>query len=79
MPKLIIAKMDATANDPPASYDIQGFPTLYFVGKEDKKAKPVQYEGARTLDGFIQFLREHARCVLPLVAFLCSLAQVFFS
>uniref|UniRef100_A0A8C5ADY6 Protein disulfide isomerase family A, member 8 n=1 Tax=Gadus morhua TaxID=8049 RepID=A0A8C5ADY6_GADMO len=42
-PNLIIAEMDATANDVPLGYDVQGFPTIYFapVGKKDQ---PIRYE-----------------------------------
>lgn len=30
-PNLIIAKMDATANDAPSAYAVEGFPTIYFA------------------------------------------------
>ncbi len=28
---LVIAKMDATANDVPAGFEVSGFPTIYFA------------------------------------------------
>lgn len=38
-----IVKMDATANDVPPSFDVRGFPTLFWLPK-DKKEKPIPYE-----------------------------------
>jgi protein disulfide isomerase family A protein 3 len=52
---VIIAKMDATANDVPPLFNVQGFPTLYFA-KKDQKTSPVQYQGGRELDDFIKYL-----------------------
>merc|ERR1711990_916094 len=37
-----IVKMDATANDVPAGFDVKGFPTIFWVKKGDK---PVSYNG----------------------------------
>ncbi|KAK7595556.1 hypothetical protein V9T40_013381 [Parthenolecanium corni] len=54
-----IVKMDATANDVPAGFDVRGFPTLYWVPK-DSKNKPVRYEGGRELDDFIKYIAAHA-------------------
>lgn len=52
---IVIAKMDATANDVPKTYDVRGFPTLYFVPKNSKK-NPKKYEGGREVDDFIKYL-----------------------
>jgi len=52
---IVIAKMDATANDVPSSYDVRGFPTIYFAPKGSKKS-PRKYEGAREVDDFINYL-----------------------
>lgn len=41
-PNLVIAKMDATANDVPAPYSVSGFPTIYFAPKGSKDS-PKQY------------------------------------
>lgn len=56
--KLVIAKMDATANDVAMGYDYTGFPTIYFspAGNE----KPILYDGARDIESFDAFLRKHA-------------------
>ncbi|CAB4018498.1 disulfide-isomerase A4, partial [Paramuricea clavata] len=40
---LVIAKLDATANDVPAEYKASGFPTIFFAPKGGK-SKPVKYE-----------------------------------
>lgn len=64
--KVTIAKVDATANDVPD--EIQGFPTikLFPAGKKDA---PVDYSGARTVEDFIQFIKENGshkvEAVLP--------------
>ena len=38
-----IVKMDATANDVPSKFEVRGFPTLYWLSK-DNKDKMVRYE-----------------------------------
>ncbi|KAF8456757.1 disulfide-isomerase [Kalaharituber pfeilii] len=54
--KVIIAKVDATANDVPD--EIQGFPTikLFPAGKKDS---PVDYQGSRTVEDLANFVRDH--------------------
>jgi len=37
------AKMDATENDVPSQYEVQGFPTIYFAPKNGK-TNPRKYE-----------------------------------
>ncbi|XP_020583623.1 LOW QUALITY PROTEIN: protein disulfide-isomerase-like [Phalaenopsis equestris] len=49
---VIIAKMDATANDVPSEFEVQGYPTLYF---SSAAGKLLQYEGGRTVQDFIDF------------------------
>jgi len=56
---MVIAKTDATANGYPDEIDIQGFPTIIFF-PADNKNKPVKYEGDRTLNDFVEFLKKHA-------------------
>ncbi|KAL2022801.1 hypothetical protein VTK56DRAFT_4617 [Thermocarpiscus australiensis] len=56
--KVVIAKVDATANDVPD--EIQGFPTikLYPAGAKDK---PVTYSGSRTVEDLIKFIAENGK------------------
>merc|ERR1719454_1518364 len=55
---LVIAKMDATANDSPvAGYDASGFPTIY-LAKRGSKQSPIKLEGGRELKDFTGFLEE---------------------
>jgi len=54
-----IVKFDATANDVPPEYQVRGFPTLFWLPKDDKK-NPVSYEGGRDVDDFIKYIAEHA-------------------
>jgi protein disulfide-isomerase A3 len=56
---IVIAKMDATANDVPSHYDVKGFPTLYFAPK-GKKRSPLKYEGGREEKDFIQYIAKHS-------------------
>ncbi|KAK2192902.1 hypothetical protein NP493_21g11061 [Ridgeia piscesae] len=56
---IVIAKMDATANDVPAQYSVRGFPTLYFAPK-NKKDTPVTYDGGREVKEFIKYLAKEA-------------------
>jgi len=52
---LTIAKMDATANEVDG-VNVKGFPTIKFYPK-GKKSSPMDFEGDRTEDGFIEFFR----------------------
>ena len=58
--KIVIAKMDATANDLPAdaAFTIQGFPTLKLVKAGTNQV--VDYEGDRTLPSMAAFLKKNA-------------------
>eukprot|EP00026_Physarum_polycephalum_P004811 Phypoly_transcript_04835.p1 GENE.Phypoly_transcript_04835~~Phypoly_transcript_04835.p1 ORF type:complete len:515 (+),score=100.79 Phypoly_transcript_04835:55-1545(+) len=59
IPSVVIAKIDATANDVPPKLNIRGFPTiLYFPGNQ--KDTPVEYQGARSLDDLSKFVNTHA-------------------
>lgn len=53
--KLVIAKIDATANDVPDQ--IKGFPTIkmYAAGKKDS---PVEYTGDRSIESLIEFIKK---------------------
>ena len=54
---LVIGKMDATANEH-EQVDVSGFPTIkfYTVGSSE----PIDYDGPRTFEGFIEFLKMHS-------------------
>jgi protein disulfide-isomerase A1 len=54
---IVIGKVDATTNDTPIP--VEGFPTLFFFPKGGK-AKPMQYDGARTEKGILEFLKKNA-------------------
>ncbi|KKA27181.1 hypothetical protein TD95_005158 [Thielaviopsis punctulata] len=56
--KVVIAKVDATANDVPD--EIQGFPTIkmYPAGGKDSA---VTYSGSRTVEDLIRFIRESGK------------------
>lgn len=58
-PNVVIAKMDATANDVPSSYDVRGFPTIYF-SPAGQKQSPKRYEGGREVSDFISYLKKEA-------------------
>jgi len=55
---VIIAKMDATANevDVPGVI-LQGFPTIYFF---PANGKPIKYDGGREVEDFVDYLVKHA-------------------
>ncbi|XP_028305825.1 protein disulfide-isomerase A3 [Gouania willdenowi] len=58
-PNVVIAKMDATANDVPSPYEVSGFPTLYF-SPAGSKMNPMRYEGGREVSDFISYLKKEA-------------------
>jgi len=58
-PNIVIAKMDATANDVPSPYDVRGFPTIYFAPAGQKQS-PKKYEGGREVSDFLAYLKREA-------------------
>lgn len=56
---IVIAKMDATANDVPPPYEVQGFPTIYYSPAGSKDA-PKKYQGGREVADFIEYLKTEA-------------------
>ncbi|XP_036399480.1 protein disulfide-isomerase A3 [Megalops cyprinoides] len=58
-PNIVIAKMDATANDVPPPYEVRGFPTIYF-SPAGKKQSPLKYEGGREVSDFVSYLKREA-------------------
>lgn len=59
VPSVIIAKIDATANDIDPKYGVRGFPTIKFF-PADNKNEPVDYNGDRTLEDLKQFVEDNA-------------------
>jgi protein disulfide-isomerase A1 len=58
--KIVIAKMDATANEVQVpGVAVRGFPTLLFF-KAGEKSTPIKYEDKRELDNLVAFLEENA-------------------
>ncbi|KAJ2323908.1 protein disulfide-isomerase precursor, partial [Coemansia sp. RSA 2702] len=58
---LVIAKMDAIANDVPSSesaLQIYGFPTIVFIRGEDNAI--VEYTGNRSIESLVEFIEENA-------------------
>ncbi|XP_053128432.1 protein disulfide-isomerase A3 [Hemicordylus capensis] len=58
-PNILVAKMDATANDVPSPYEVRGFPTIYFSPAGSKES-PKKYEGGREVSDFISYLKREA-------------------
>ncbi|PWN45526.1 hypothetical protein IE81DRAFT_309237 [Ceraceosorus guamensis] len=59
--KIVIAKMDATANDvpPSAGFQVSSFPTIKFKPAGSKEF--LDFAGDRTLDGFVDFIGQNAK------------------
>ena len=58
-PRLLLAKFDATENDVPEKYKVEGFPTIYFA-PSGAKDNPIKYSGNRDLEDLEKFMRKHA-------------------
>ena len=57
-PNLVIAEMDATANEV-SGVAIQGFPTIKFYPADDKKAVDYPGESPRDAPGFFNWLADN--------------------
>eukprot|EP00179_Madagascaria_erythrocladioides_P003400 CAMPEP_0198314546 /NCGR_PEP_ID=MMETSP1450-20131203/5137_1 /TAXON_ID=753684 ORGANISM="Madagascaria erythrocladiodes, Strain CCMP3234" /NCGR_SAMPLE_ID=MMETSP1450 /ASSEMBLY_ACC=CAM_ASM_001115 /LENGTH=478 /DNA_ID=CAMNT_0044017599 /DNA_START=51 /DNA_END=1487 /DNA_ORIENTATION=+ len=51
--RVVIAKIDATANDYPKAYDVRGFPTIYWRSADGNVE---QYNGGREVADFTKFI-----------------------
>nr|CDS17464.1 protein disulfide isomerase A3 [Echinococcus granulosus] len=56
---VIVAAVDATANSFPPAFDVQGYPTIYWVPKASKD-KPIPYKGGREVDDMLKFVAKSA-------------------
>jgi len=57
---VVVAKIDATANDFDRSrFEVKGYPTLFFVPAK-AGAKPIPYEGEREVDDMVKFIKKKA-------------------
>jgi len=57
---IVIAKIDATANDYSKEYEVSGYPTIYFKPAK-AGANPVKYEGDREVDAMYKFIQKKAK------------------
>jgi len=62
---VVIAKVDATANDLPPNFQVKGYPTIFFVPANNKE-KPLNYDGQREVTDFVNYIKRNAH--LPLKA-----------
>lgn len=56
-PSVVVGAMDATAHEPPAAYEVSGYPTIYF---KDQTGKISSYDGDRNLDSMVEYIQNHA-------------------
>jgi len=54
---IVIAKMDGTANDIPSDFEVEGYPSLYFIPSNGEDVLP--YEGERTAEEMINFINKN--------------------
>jgi len=52
-----IIKVDATANDVDPTFNVRGFPTIFW---KPASGAPKQYEGGREIDDFVKYIAKHA-------------------
>jgi len=52
-----IIKMDATANDVPSTFNVRGFPTIFW---RPANGAPESYNGGREVDDFVKFIAKSA-------------------
>ena len=61
-PSVVIAKIDATANDYPSRmYHVDGFPTLYFKPAGVSDGKPILYDGGREVSEMRKFIKANMK------------------
>ncbi|KAI7685875.1 Protein disulfide-isomerase A4 [Sarcoptes scabiei] len=63
--RLRLMKIDATANDFPESFVVNGFPTIYYVGSNKDDRRPLLYTGQRDLADLTKFIRNQIDSAFP--------------
>jgi protein disulfide-isomerase-like protein len=61
---IVLAKIDATANDFPTYYEVEGYPTLYLAKKQTKLA-PIKSDAGLSQKEITGFLRQHSSAAIP--------------
>jgi len=65
IPGVVIAKIDATVNDVDPKLGIRGFPTVkFFPAGEENKSNPMDYDGDRSKESILAFVKEHSKNTL---------------
>jgi len=57
--KVRVAKIDATANFIPGTFEVRGYPSIFWV-PANKGSAPQKYEGGRDLADFESYIKKHA-------------------
>jgi len=58
-PSIVVAKVDATANDISKKLGVRGFPTIKLFPANNKES-PIEYKGDRSLNDLIKFINDNA-------------------
>ena len=56
---VVVAEIDATANELPTAYNVRGFPTIFWCDKGNKAA-PEKYQGSRSVESWTDFVDKKA-------------------
>lgn len=56
---LVIAKIDATANDYPAEFSVRGYPSVFLVPAK-ANAKPIAHDGEKDAEKLLEFIKTNA-------------------
>jgi len=54
---VVVAEIDATANELPTAYTVRGFPTIFWCDKGNKNV-PQKYQGARSVEAWTGFMEQ---------------------
>ena len=75
---MVIAKMDATENDPSPNFLVQGFPTIYLVksGTESNGNEQKEYQGDRSFKDLLKFVQDNVGYDTSLSKIMLGMIQV---